>query len=204
MSDNLLTQDELDFILDMQRLPQPGSTDAGPGLRVDGDRRVQDLLTRLVGHEQVTLQAHINNQQISFPLHLVEDEFHTLHLQLGMPDIYEDGPMLRPWRLTLETPVALLDDRDRASRLWVRDISFKGVLLEAQGTARTPTRVNMRFAPPGELPIRLRGLKRRQIDSRLAAYDLSESAEDEIERLRDYILQAHRRVHPDVHDPLLE
>lgn len=204
MSDNLLTQDELDFILDMQRLPQAASADTGPGLRVDGDRRVQDLLTRLVGHEQVTLQAHINNQQISFPLHLVEDEFHTLHLQLGMPDIYEDGPMLRPWRLTLETPVALLDDRDRASRLWVRDISFKGVLLEAQGTARTPTRFNMRFAPPGELPIRLRGLKRRQIDSRLAAYDLSESAEDEIERLRDYILQAHRRVHPDVHDPLLE
>ena len=35
--------------------------------------------------------------------------------------------------------------------------------------------------------------------SDLAAYDLSQSPAEEIERLRDYILQAHRRAHPELH-----
>ena len=105
----LLTQDELDFIQNMQHSPQLNLADPMSSLLVNGDRRIQSLLTRLVAHEQVTLQAQFNNQQISFPLQLVEDEFHALHLQVGSPEIYEDGPMLRPWCLSLEQPSALLD-----------------------------------------------------------------------------------------------
>lgn len=129
-ADALLTQDELDFIQSMQHSPQLNLADSMSSLLVNGDRRIQSLLTRLVANEQVTLQAQFNNQQISFPLQLVEDEFHALHLQVGSPEIYEDGPMLRAWRLSMETPSPLLDTHDQQSGLWVRDISFKGVQVE--------------------------------------------------------------------------
>lgn len=148
----LLTQDELDFIQNMQHSPQLNLADPMSSLLVNGDRRIQSLLTRLVANEQVTLQAQFNNQQISFPLQLVEDEFHALHLQLGSPEIYEDGPMLRPWRLSMEQPSALLDGHGQESGLWVRDISFKGTLLEVRGLPAAPARFELRFAPGGIPP----------------------------------------------------
>ncbi|WP_406819954.1 hypothetical protein ACJA3S_21690 [Pseudomonas sp. KnCO4] len=195
----LLTQDELDFIQSMQHSPQLNLADPMSSLLVNGDRRIQSLLTRLVANEQVTLQAQFNNQQISFPLQLVEDEFHALHLQLGSPEIYEDGPSLRPWRLSLEQPCALLDAQGQDSGLWVRDISFKGTLLEIRGLPAAPARFELRFAPEGINPIELLGVLSRRIGPDLAAYDLSQSSAEEIERLRDYILQAHRRAHPELH-----
>ncbi|MGY4525697.1 hypothetical protein [Pseudomonas sp. TE21394] len=195
----LLTQDELDFIQNMQHSPQLNLADPMSSLLVNGDRRIQSLLTRLVANEQVTLQAQFNNQQISFPLQLVEDEFHALHLQLGSPEIYEDGPMLRPWRLSMEQPSALLDADGQDSGLRVRDISFKGTLVEVRGLPAAPARFELRFAPGGISPIKLHGVLSRRIGPDLAAYDLSQSSAEETERLRDYILQAHRRAHPELH-----
>lgn len=199
--DALLTQDELDFIQDMQHSPQLNLADPTSSLQVNGDRRVQSLLARLVANEQVTLQAQFNNQQISFPLQLVEDEFNALHLQIGSPEIYEDdGPMLRPWRLSMEQPCPLLDAQGKPSGLLVRDISFKGVLLEVRSMAKAPTRFDLHFAPTGVSPIGLHGRLRRRIGPDLAAYDLSRSSSGEIDRLREYILQAHRLAHPELHD----
>jgi len=198
-ADALLSQDELDFIQDMQHIPQLNLADPMSSLLVNGDRRLKDLLTRLVANEQVTLQANFNNQQLSFPLQLVEDEFHSMHLQLGAPDIYEDGPMLRPWRLSLDQPAPLLDDHHQPSQLWVRDISFKGVLLEIRGLPEAPPRFDLHFAPEGIPAIGLSGVLQRRIGPDLAAYDLTRSPAEEIERLREYILQAHRQAHPELH-----
>lgn len=197
--DVLLTQDELDYIQDVQQSPQFAVVDALPSLLVNGDSRVQNLLTRLVADEQVTLQAHFNNQQISFPLQVIEDEFHTLHLQLGAPEIYEDGPRLRPWRLSLDHPIALLNADGQPSGLWVCDISFKGVLVELRGLPEAPEQFELQFAPGDIEPIELKGTQRRQINGTKAAYHLGRSAAEDIERLRDYILQAHSRVHPELH-----
>ncbi|MDF0732797.1 hypothetical protein P0Y43_19085 [Pseudomonas entomophila] len=198
-ADALLTQDELDFIQDMQHAPQLNLADSMSTLLVNGDRRLQQLLTRLVANDQVTLQAQFNNQQITFPLQLVEDEFHALHLQLGSPEIYEDGPMLRPWRLSMDQPSALVNAQGEATRLWVRDISFKGVLLQVTDGALVPNHFDLQFAPGGIAPIALQGVLRRRIGPDLAAYDLARTSPDEVERLREYILQAHRRAHPELH-----
>ena len=198
-ADALLTQDELDFIQDLQHAPQLNLADSMSSLLVNGDRRLQQLLTRLVANEQVTLQAQFNNQQITFPLQLVEDEFHALHLQLGSPAIYEDGPRLRPWRLSMDQPFALLDARGAPSALWVRDISFKGALLQVKDGALIPNHFDLQFAPGGIPPITLEGVLRRRIGPDLAAYDLARTSPDEIERLREYILQAHRQAHPELH-----
>lgn len=198
-TDALLTQDELDFIQDIQHSPQFDVADATASLLLSSDSQLKSLLTRLIAHEQVTLQAQFENHQMSFPLQLVEDEFHATHLQVGAPSIYEDGPMVRPWRLTLDTPVALEDDMGLSTDLWVREISFKGVLLEVR-QPEPPARFSLWFNPgSAEAPIALEGTLQRRAADGLAAYRLSQRHPAETERLREYILQQHRRAHPDVH-----
>ncbi|MBF8775157.1 hypothetical protein [Pseudomonas fulva] len=197
--DTLLTQDELDYIQDVQHSPQFDMAEAMTSLLVNGDSRIQGLLTRLVAHEQVTLQAHVDNQQISIPLQLIEDEFHTLQLQLGAPDIFEIGPRLRPWRLTLDPPCALLDAHGDDGGLWVCDISVKGVLVQVRDLPDAPDVFTLRFAPDGVCPIELHGKLGRRIDGSKAAYDLSGTAQEDIERLRDFILHKHRLAHPELH-----
>ena len=147
--DGLLTPDELEFIQNMQRNPQLNMRDGTSSLLVNGGTQIKELLTRLVAHEQVTIQAQFANQQMSFPLQLVEDEFHAQHIQLGAPTIYEDGPMVRPWRLHLEPAVPLEDDQGRMSGLWAREISFNGVLVELRDRARAPKHFALWFNPTG-------------------------------------------------------
>ncbi|PWB35313.1 hypothetical protein DCO48_02500 [Pseudomonas sp. SDI] len=198
-ADALLTQDELDFIKTMHRSPQLNLADATSSLRLNGGTQVQELLTRLIAQEQVTLQAQFENQQMSFPLQLIEDEFHAVHLRLGAPSIFEDGPMMRPWRLTLDTPIALEDELGLSTELKVREISFKGVLLELPDDREPPKTFSLFFAPGGDAPIALQGTLQRRTAAGLAAYRLSQRHSDEIERLRQYILQQHRRAHPELH-----
>ncbi|NBF02357.1 hypothetical protein GV819_08625 [Pseudomonas sp. Fl5BN2] len=197
--DSLLTQDELDFIQTMQHNPQLNVRDATSSLLVNGGSQIRDLLTRLAASEKVTLQAHFDNQQMTFPLQLVEDEFHALHLRLGVPSIFEDGPMVRPWRLALEEPVALENVKGQPGRLWVREVSFKGVLLEIRNRTRPPKQFGLWFSPSGYERIALHGRFERQTEAGFYAYRLDQSDEEETERLRQFILQQHRHTHPALH-----
>ncbi|WOE80548.1 hypothetical protein RZO07_04810 [Pseudomonas protegens] len=197
--DALLTQDELDFIQTMQHNPQLNVRDATSSLLVNSGSQIRDLLTRLAANEKVTIQAHFDNQQMTFPLHLVEDEFHALHLRLGVPSIFEDGPMIRPWRLTLEEPVALENSRGQPGRLWVREVSFKGVLLEIRNRTRPPKQFAQWFSPSGYERIALHGRFERQTEAGFYAYRLDQSDAEETERLRQFILQQHRHTHPALH-----
>ena len=155
--DALLTQDELDFIQMMHHSPLLNLRDASSSLTVNGGAQIRDLLTRLAAHDHVTLQAQFDNQQLNFPLHLVEDEFHAVHLRLGVPTIFEDGPMIRPWRLALETPVALENIKGQPGALWVHEVSFKGVLVEIRGRSKPPKSFALWFSPSGYERISLRG-----------------------------------------------
>jgi hypothetical protein len=198
--DSLLTQAELDFIQNMQHNPKLNVLDPTRSLTVNGGRQIQDLLTRLAAHEQVTIQAQFDNQQMTFPLHLVEDEFHALHLELGAPSIFEEGPRIRPWRLTLPEPVALETETGEMTALWAHEISFKGVLLEHRKKGKRPPKLFAAwFAPLGQAPIALRGAFERLTESGLAAYRLSQHNKEDTERLRQYILQQHRKIYPTMH-----
>lgn len=197
--DALLTQDELDFIRSMQHNPQLNVRESTSSLLVNGGAQVRDLLTRLAANEKVTLQAHFDNQQMTFPLQLVEDEFHALHLRLGVPSIFEDGPMVRPWRLTLEEPVALENAKGQPGRLWVREVSFKGVLLEIRNRTRPPKQFAQWFSPSGYERIALHGRFERQTEAGFYAYRLDQRDAEETERLRQFILQQHRHSHPALH-----
>lgn len=197
--DTILTQDELDFIQNMQRNPKLNLRDKSRSLVVNGGVQIQDLLTKLAAHEQVTIQAQFDNQQMTFPLHLVEDEFHALHLELGAPSIFEEGPRIRPWRLNLSEPVALETEKGALTALWVHEISFKGVLLENRKHTKPPKYFSAWFTPAGHAPIALRGTFERLTEQGLAAYRLSDNSKEDTERLRQYILQEHRKIHPSMH-----
>ena len=197
--DTLLTQDELDFIQSMQHNPLLNLRDASSSLTVNGGAQLRDLLTRLAAHDHLTIQAQFENQQLTFPLHLVEDEFHAVHLRLGVPTIFEDGPMIRPWRLALETPIALENIRGNPSALWVYEVSFKGVLVEIRGRIKPPKTFALWFSPSGYERIALRGTLERETARGLFAYRLSQGDADETERLRQFILHQHRLIHPEVH-----
>ena len=197
--DALLTQDELDFIQTMQHNPQLNVRDATSSLLVNGGAQIRDLLTRLAANEKVTLQAQFDNQQMTFPLYLEEDEFHALHLRLGVPSIFEDGPMIRPWRLALDTPVALENIKGQPGRLWVREVSFKGVLLEIRNRTRPPKQFALWFSPSGYERIALHGRFERQTEAGFYAYRLDQRDLEETERLRQFILQEHRHSHPALH-----
>lgn len=197
--DNLLTQDELDFILNLQNNPKLNVRDKARSLTLNGGLQVSKLLTRLAASEQVTIQAQFDNQQMTFPLHVVEDEFHALHLELGAPSIYEEGPRIRPWRLHLAKPIALETDKGTLTSLWVHEISFKGVLLENRRQTKPPKYFSAWFSPEGHPPIALRGTLERITEQGLAAYRLSQRNKEDIERLRQYILQQHRQLFPSMH-----
>ena len=162
--DALLTQDELDFIQTMHQNPLLNQRDASSSLTLNGVAQIRDLLTRLAAHEQVTLQAQIANQQMSFPLRLVEDEFHAQHLQLGAPSIFEEGPLIRPWRFTLAEPVALENIRGRSGQLWVSEVSFKGMLIDVRNDSRPPRQFCQWFSPTGYERIAVRGTLERKTE----------------------------------------
>ena len=197
--DALLTQDELDFIRTMHQNLLLNTRDASSSLTVNGVSQIRDLLTRLAAHEQVTILAQFANQQMSFPLRLVEDEFHAQHLQLGTPSIFEDGPKSRPWRLTLAEPVPLENIRGKAGHLWVTELSFKGMLVEMRHDSEPPRQFAQWFSPGGHERIALRGTLERKTELGLYAYQLSQRNKGETERLRQYILQQHRLTHPSLH-----
>ncbi len=197
-SDALLTQDELDFIQTMQHNPQLNVRDATASLLVNGGVQIKDLLTRLVAQDHVTIQAQFENQQISFPLQLVEDEFHAQHIKLGAPTIYEDGPMIRPWRLTLSRPVALEDEEGKPTGLWARELSFNGILVEARGRTAPPA-LSAWFAPDGLSAMAMKGKRQRKTADGLFAYRLQENTAQETERLRQFIMQQHQLSHPQLH-----
>ena len=197
--DALLTQDELDFIQNMHQNPLLNQRDSSSSLMVNGVAQIRDLLTRLAAHEHVTIQAQIANQHMRFPLRLVEDEFHAQHLQLGAPSIFEEGPMIRPWRLTLPEPVPLENVRGRSGQLWVSEVSFKGMLIEVRNGSRPPRQFSQWFSPTGYERIAVRGTLERKTERGQYAYRLSHRDEGEAERLRQFILQQHRLAHPALH-----
>ena len=107
--------------------------------------------------------------------------------------------MIRPWRLALETPVALENIRGNLSALWVHEVSFKGVLVEIRGRIKPPKTFSLWFSPSGYERIALRGTLERETARGLFAYRLDQSDVSETERLRQFILHQHRLIHPEVH-----
>jgi len=194
--DPLLTTDELAYIRSLLDEGEGARLDASNFL-IDSSPQTQALLAALGSRAQLSLEAQIGHQRLTFPLQLVEDEFQALHLKLEAPRIFEQGPVDRPWRLHLNKPVALLDDLGEATDLRVHELSPNGVLVEIAGVA--PARFELALPLPGAKPIPLRGRLVRKVAQGLCAYRLLHQNQRTLQRLHTFIFQQHRLQHPQLH-----
>ncbi|MBM7060102.1 hypothetical protein JQX08_05225 [Pseudomonas sp. UL073] len=190
--DSILTQEELDFLRSLQDNQKPDPLPVG--LLLEGGKQAKELLARLAAHEQLTIEAHIDSQRITFPLHVIEDEFHALHLQLGTPTIVEQTSADRPWRLPLDPPVNLVDEHGEPSLIWLHAVSQSGMLVEVRGQP-VPKRFSLWLPIPGRQPIALQGILARKAGEGLTAYRQSLRKTRHSERLRSFILEQHQQLH---------
>ncbi|MET1076883.1 MAG: PilZ domain-containing protein [Pseudomonas sp.] len=189
-----LSQDERDFIRQLLVNPVLGKPVQTPSFRVDGGDQANALLARLAANTQLSLESHFDDHWMSFPLQLVEDEFHALHLQMGAPCIYENGPVLRPWRLHLDEPIALQDDEGGDPCLAVRELSPNGLLISSPGKA--PLHFSLWLPLPGQEPIPLQAKRVRTVGNNRTAYRLVGCHARHTERIRHFIFEQHRLKHP--------
>lgn len=194
---SLLTDLELEFI---QQLTEnsPAPVEADPGLQVDAGRQTAELLASCAAKEQLTIEAHIANQRLSFTPHLVTDDQNTPHLELGVPQIFEEGAFDRAWRLPLDPPRPLLARNGQPGSLLVHELSLSGLLVAQTAGATPPDRFSLDLDVDEQAPITLQGSLVRVTDDGLLAYELTLD-EDNGERLQRYLYQQHRSLYPQFH-----
>src|SRR5690606_11883086 len=127
----------------------PASQQQKQSFSIDGGDAANALLENLATHSKLSLESHHEDVWMSFPLVLKEDEFHTLQLQLGAPQIFEYGPSKRPWRLHLDPPMVLLDTQGAPTQMQVRELSSGGLLIEFLDGQKPPTKVAAHLPLPG-------------------------------------------------------
>lgn len=191
-----LSQDEREFIQQLLISPVNGKPLQAPSFRVDGGEQANALLARLAANANLSLESQFDDFSMTFPLHVLEDEFHTLHLKLGAPSIFESGPVLRPWRLQLNQAIALLDAHGAPSSLSVQELSPNGLLVSS--AAKAPLRFKLWLALPDQQPILIHGKRVRTVGKQLTAYTVQVGPENlqDGERIRQFIFQQHRLQHP--------
>ncbi len=186
----LLTQDELDYLQKILFKPaQTRPANAAPQL-IMGEQ-LRELLARLGQQQQLSLDAHSNNQHLSFPLHLIRDEHSHSRLELGAPLIFEQGVNERPWRLTLSSPLILLDSNDQPSGLKALELSNNGMLVQYGKPGLPASNPLLQLMLPEDRRVQLRArLVRRVCQSRYAYRLQTLHAEDE-QTLRRYLFEQH-------------
>ena len=191
----LLNRDELDYIQQILGYSLTSNILPVQTFRVDGGSAANNILAGLGRNAQLHLEAQFGDQCLRFPLQLVEDEFHALHLELGAPGIYQQGEIQRPWRLILAQPLPLLHANGQTSDLRIHEISPAGVLVESNETS-APADFDLWLPLPEQEPIELHGSRVRRTANHLTAFRLDMLPSQQSERLRHFIFQQHRLQHP--------
>ncbi|QNH02693.1 MULTISPECIES: hypothetical protein [Pseudomonas] len=194
-SDPLLTQDELDFLQKILfKPPQKRRSTAAPQLAL-GDR-LSELLARLGNEEQLSLDTHTDNQHLSFPLHLIQDDHSQSRLELGAPLIFEQGVNERPWRLVLPTALTLLDSSDQPSGLKALELSNNGILVEYSKAGMPAKDQLLQLILPQERRVQLRAQLARRVSQTCYAYSLQTLHEEDEQTLRQYLFEQHNEQQP--------
>ncbi|MFZ3205137.1 MAG: PilZ domain-containing protein [Pseudomonas sp.] len=196
----LLTQAELDFIQHLnkksaasKRKPAPVPV---PDLLVDAGAQLKELLAYCAANEQLTIEAHVANQRLTFTPQLIEDAHHVQHLELGTPQIFDEGPASRAWRLPLDPPVALRQRNGKPSDLWIHELSLNGLLVELRSKHAAPEHFELILPLAGQKPIAIEGSLVRKTSGGFLAYQLDPLDKRGSERLQQFIFQQHRALHP--------
>lgn len=188
----LLSDDERDYIQQILGKSLSHAALATPVFRVDGGLAGNALLASLGKTAALHLDAHFGDEHLRFPLQLVEDEFHALHLELGAPYIFQSGRIERPWRVRLNQPLHLIRADGQNSDLCLHEMSAAGALIENTAGLPVPEHFCLWLPMYPQEPIRLEGYKVRHSDQQLAAFRFESSATEQPERLRQFMFQQHR------------
>ena len=197
MSDHpTLSSEELDYIRQLFRSQLMGNALQIPAFKVDGGPLANALLSRLGLHAELSLQAQLEHCRISFPLMLVEDELHGLQLEMGAPSIYEEGTVLRPWRLALKKPLTLREANGKSSHLRVLELAPGSLLLQASSGQSLPEQFDLWLALPGTESMPIHGQLIRRTGDNCAAYRLQLQHREHSERIRQFLFEQYRERHP--------
>lgn len=202
--DNLLTAEELDYIGTLLRRPEQAHATGGQSLsfKLEGSLPATSLLTDLASRASLTLEAHVEHFCLSFPVRLDEDEFHSQHLHLAPPIIYESGPHLRPWRLPLPKPLPLLEADGGLSGIRVRELSPSGLLADTAAKREAPEHFHLHLALPNGSNLPIDAHRVRRTENGLTAYAVDFTEERDAESLRHFLFVQHRRLHPELQTEL--
>ena len=193
----LLTPLEMEFIQHLNASHTP-SADTEQGLQVDAARQTTDLLASCAAREQLTIVARIDNQHLAFTPHLVTDGEDAPHLELGVPQIFEDGSFNRSWRLPLDPPQPLLSRDGQPGSLLIHELSMSGLLVEQTADSEPPERFSLDLQLDEPSPLTLQGSLVRVTEEGLQAYELTLDDENS-DRLQNYLYRQHRSLFPEAH-----
>ncbi|CAM3862052.1 MULTISPECIES: hypothetical protein [Pseudomonadaceae] len=189
-SDPLLTQDELDFLQKILfKPPQTRQHSAAPQLALG--EQLRELLKQLGDEKQLSLDTHSDNQHLSFPLRLIQDDHSQSRLELGAPLIFEQGVSERPWRLVLPEALVLLDGSDRPSGLKALELSNNGILVEYSKPGMPAKDQLLQLILPQERRVQLRARLARRVSQRRYAYSLQTLHAEDEQTLRQYLFDQH-------------
>ncbi len=189
-SDPLLTQDELDFIQQLLSQPPRQHHRSAPSELAIGER-LSELLSRLGDEKQLSLDTHSDDEHLSFPLRLIQDDQRHSRLELGAPLIFENGVNERPWRLTLSSPLPLLDSAERPSGLQAVELSNNGMLVQ-YGKSGSPAKDQLlQLILPQQRRVQLRARLVRRVSQSHYAYSLQTLHSEDEQTLRQYLFDEH-------------
>ncbi|MBB3101690.1 PilZ domain-containing protein [Azomonas macrocytogenes] len=198
MAANIVSSEELAFINTLMNSTTQTVTQPSLGFRIDGNSRTRTLLATLACRSTLSLEAEFGRFCLSFPLELSEDEFHSQHLHMASPIIYEHGPRLRAWRLLLPQPLTLLNAEGDESMLRVHELSPYGLLVDTVAEQEPPERFYLYLPLPGDTPMPITAHRVRTTENGMIAYGFDFSSEEDAERLRCFLFSQHRNLYPEL------
>lgn len=201
-SDSILTSEEQAYLAELAIEEPVVKQNAAPSFKIEGNWQATELLARLATNSRLSLEAESGRFCLSFPLHLVEDEFHSQHIELSSPTIYEIGPTLRAWRLQLKKPLPLLEADGGKSALRVHELSPNGLLVDNARHNSPPEHFHLHLPLPDGEAMPISAHRVRETEDGLTAYEVEFSAEHDTERLRRFLFSQHRRLHPELESKL--
>lgn len=196
--DSLLSSEELEFIQRLMASNGQSPTHGAPSFSVDGGPQANDLLMRLASHGGLSMHAHFGPYYLTFPLQFEQDEFHNLRMTLSVPVIYEDGPVVRAWRLHLDQPLPLLGKDGSPSPLSVQELSPSGLVVTTSQRRRPPASFDLRLALPDGEAMPVKAHRVREVDGNMSAYEVDFADHGDAERVRRFLFRQHRRLHPEL------
>lgn len=196
--DSLLSSEELEFINSLMASNGQGAAPGTPSYSVDGGPQANDLLMRLASQSGLSMHAHFGPYCLTFPLQFEQDEFHNLRMTMSAPIIYENGPVVRAWRLHLDQPLPLLAADGTRSPLSVLELSPSGLVVTSAQHRRPPKNFALKLALPDGEAMPVTAHRVRKVDGNMSAYEVDFDEQGDAERLRRFLFRQHRRLHPEL------